>query len=232
MRIDRYLSHALNLSRKEAHKCLKAGLVKVDHRLVKKAAQAVTPEHTVTLNDNPVTLTSSLYLMLHKPPGYVCANSDSENPTVFDLLPKRLTGAHKKLQIAGRLDKDTTGLLLITSDGQWNHRITSPKSGCTKTYRVELAEPICGEVTGKLERGVLLRNETKPTLPCTIKQHSPLQLEISLTEGRYHQIKRLFASAGNKVTKLHRTRAGNIHLPHNLAEGASRLLTRCEVESL
>lgn len=234
MRLDRYLSQATGLSRKDSQRLIKSGSVRVGAAPVKTVNFSIrAQEHQVWLNEQPVTAPTDVYLMLNKPAGYICANRDGHHPTVLDLLDQSapiLTRA--TLQIAGRLDLDTTGLVLITSDGQWNHRITAPNSGCEKTYRFTLAEPISERAVEQLQGGVQLRSETRPTRPCQITMATPIQGDITLSEGKYHQIKRMFAAVGNKVTTLERWRIGAITLDAALAPGETRPLTDQEINSV
>src|SRR5690606_11265792 len=139
----------------------------------------------------------------------VCANSDSEHATVLDLLelPNKST-----LQIDGRLDLDTTGLVLLTDDGQWNHRITSPKSKCTKTYLCHTAEPIPAATIAAFAAGVQLHGESKPTRPAQLELLGDSVARLKVCEGKYHQVKRMFAAVGNRIVRLHRESIGNIVL--------------------
>lgn len=234
MRLDRYIANATGISRTLVHRHIKSGNVLVDGAKPKNVGLQLKPGQTVTLDGQEVTPSQHLYLMLHKPEGTVCANEDEEHPTVIDLLDGAAEATHPTapLQIAGRLDLDTTGLVLLTTDGQWNHRITAPSSDCSKTYVVHLAEPISSFDVTLLEEGISLKSEKKPTLPCSIKTLDGLSLKIELTEGKYHQVKRMFAAIGNRVTKLHRERIGNIVLPDDLEPGAFRPLTEEEIQQL
>ena len=132
----------------------------------------------------------------------------------------------------GRLDLDTTGIVLITDDGQWSHRISSPKHHVAKTYRVWTADAIPASAIEQFAQGVMLRSETNPTLPATLEILGEKEALLTIQEGRYHQVKRMFAAIGNKVDKLHRQQIGNITLPDDLAEGAYRALTAAELEQL
>lgn len=228
MRLDRFLAQATGLSRAQVQRHIKAGDVLVDGGPAQGSqhieAQQVCFMGTLVEQPQPV------YLMLHKPVGYVCANSDGLHPTVLDLLGGRRFHPSEPLQIVGRLDLDTSGLVLLTTDGQWNHRITSPGSRCRKTYHVHLAAPLTEEARQRIEAGLLLRSETKTTLPCQILPITSTEVEIRLQEGKYHQVKRLFAAVGNRVMALHRSRIGDLQL--DLPPGAFRPLTPAEVQAL
>ncbi len=234
MRLDRYIANATGISRALVHRQIKSGKVLVDGVKPKTVGLKLKPEQRVTLGGEVIVPAQHLYLMLHKPEGTVCANSDNEHPTVIDLLDGAEAATHPTapLQVAGRLDMDTTGLVLLTTDGQWNHRITAPSSECTKTYIVHLAEPISSFNVTLLEEGISLKSEKKPTLPCSIQTLDGLSLKIELSEGKYHQVKRMFAAVGNHVVKLHRERIGDIVLPDDLELGDFRLLTAEEVASI
>lgn len=227
MRLDGFIAHATGLSRREAQRYIKEGRVAVNGELTRSAAYRVD-EASVTFDGGPLKLPSPVYLMLYKPAGYLSANTDGQHPTVLDLLP---TGLHpsEPLQIVGRLDLDTTGLLLITTDGAWNHRITAPNNRCTKIYHAHLAEPISAEAIDTLERGLMLRSESKPTLPCHIQKNTDCDVQIRLQEGRYHQVKRMFAAVGNRVVHLHRQQVGGVSLDPALKPGEFRHLTEAEV---
>lgn len=227
MRLDGFIARAANLSRREAQHSIKEGRVTVNGQVVRNPANRID-DAAVTLDGEPLKLPCPVYVMLHKPAGYLCATTDGQHPTVLDLLPSDLHPT-EPLQIVGRLDLDTTGLLLITTDGTWNHRITAPNSHCTKIYRVHLAEPITAEAMEILQRGVMLHSETKPTLPCHIQTIDSREVHIKLQEGRYHQVKRMFAAVGNRVVHLHREQVGELILDPLLAPGEFRHLTEPEI---
>lgn len=233
MRLDRYIGAATGYSRTEAQHLIRSGRVSVDGQPASIGKIQVDTTQTVTLDGAAVSPPGPIYLMLHKPAGYVCSTEDGEHPIVIDplYLDATMRRFAPRLQIVGRLDLDTTGLLLLTDDGQWNHRITSPKSHCTKVYRVQLADPVDESAVYHLEQGILLRGEDTPTLPCEIQQFSAREVEVQLNEGRYHQVKRMFAAIGNKVTGLHRTQVGGIVLDPTLKPGQFRRLTPEEVNS-
>ena len=200
--------------------------MKLSLRKVIKKYQAMK---LLPLMKNPVEAFKTRYLMLHKPTGYVCANSHSEYPVVVDLirLPR-----WQELQIVGRLDLDTTGLVLLTDDGQWNHRITSPRSECTKIYRVATANPIAQETVEFFAAGVQLHGEKALTRPAQLELISSHEARLQIHEGKYHQVKRMFAAAGNLVVGLHRESIGDIQLDPALAPGEYRALTEDEIKSV
>lgn len=228
MRLDKFISHTLSLTRTEVRKALKSGAVQLNTEVEKNPAQQVSQEDRVLLHGEPVVYPQPRYFMLHKPAGYVCATQDSTYPTVIDLIDER--SAHR-LQIAGRLDLDTTGLVLITDDGNWNHRITAPGRQCNKVYRVTLATPLNPETTRLFAEGICLKNEKKPTRPAQLTVIDEHCVRLTIHEGKYHQVKRMFAAAGNRVIALHREQIGTIMLPPDLPAGSYRPLTTQEIAS-
>lgn len=229
MRLDQYLANSTGLSRKEAKKIISTGRVRVGDQPCKSASTQVTETTPVELDGNALSLPGEIYLMMNKPAGVISATTDSNQPTAVDLLPAELA---RQVHIAGRLDKDTTGLLLLTSVGQWSHRITSPRHDCPKTYRVHLAEPLSSCACHELEQGVILKDEDKATLPAKVLIRSDREIELTISEGRYHQVKRMLAAVGNHVEQLHRLRIGAISLDPELAAGQYRKLTDEEVRSV
>lgn len=229
MRLDKYIAHATDLTRSQIHQLVRQGAISVNAETVRKAAQQLQPDDVVRLHGEVITLATHRYLMLNKPVGYVCANHDSEHPTVLDLLDE--SNKHL-LQIAGRLDLDTTGLVLLTDDGQWNHQVTSPRRECNKTYRVTTAEAIDPSTIDLFHAGVLLHGEKKPTQPAQLSLLGSHTALLTIHEGKYHQVKRMFAAAGNRVVELHRESIGDITLDTNLLPGQYRSLTPREIASI
>ena len=230
MRLDKYVSSVTDYSRAEVKRLLKNGSITVNEISTKNAAlQLDTQKDIICLFDEPLSAPAPRYFMLNKPIDTICATEDSMHPTVIDLLHEPNT---QQLHIAGRLDKDTTGLVLITDDGQWSHQITSPNKHCIKTYHVELEEAFTETAKKALEEGVLLHNEKKPTLPATVKIINERCIELSIVEGKYHQVKRMLAAVGNHVKQLHRQQIGTIQLDESLALGEYRVLTTDECEQV
>ena len=231
MRLDRWISNYTHLSRMDVRRALKARQVTVNGVLAKAADQPVTEVDVVLLDGQRISPPALRYFMLHKPMGYVCANSDSQHPVVLDLLDET---NKQELQIAGRLDLDTTGLVLITDDGQWNHRVTAPSRQCQKTYRVTLDAPLDDVAADRLRTGVLLQNEKKPTQPAGlvfVDSSDRQTILLSIHEGKYHQVKRMLAAVGHHVNSLHREQVGEIKLDVTLPLGAYRPLTPFEIAS-
>ncbi|HSC68973.1 MAG TPA: 16S rRNA pseudouridine(516) synthase RsuA [Cellvibrio sp.] len=229
MRLDKFLSHNSDYSRSFIQQAIKAGRVTVNDVIAKKGDQKISGEETVTLEGTRIEPFQNRYLMLHKPLGYVCANSDSDHPVVIDLI--RLPRGHE-LQIVGRLDVDTTGLVLLTDDGQWNHRITSPRHECSKVYHVTTANPISADAAALFATGVLLHGEKAPTRPAQLELISSHAARLTIHEGKYHQVKRMFAATGNLVVTLHRESIGGVQLDSDLAPGEYRELTTEEIKGL
>jgi len=170
-------------------------------------------------------------LMLHKPHGYVCSTSDRP-PLVYDLLPPRFLRRDPVMAPVGRLDAETTGLLLLTDDGPLNHQLTSPKWHLPKCYHVTLAEAVRGDEAERFASGTLmLSGETTPLRPARLEVCTPSEVRLTIHEGRYHQVRRMFAAVGNHVTALHRTGVGPLTLGE-LPRGAWRTLTDDEVTRL
>ncbi|OZN48918.1 16S rRNA pseudouridine(516) synthase RsuA [Gallibacterium anatis] len=228
-RLDKFLSEYTGLSRSQATKALRQNLVKVNQQFVKDGALKVSPEDVVEFDGETLEWVSgNQYFLLYKPEGYVCSHDDGEYPTVYQFFDYPLSS---RLHTGGRLDVDTTGLVLLTDDGQWSHRITSPKYHCEKTYLVTLADPVEDFYLEQCAQGILLKGEKQPTKPAQIEIIDDYNLNLTIVEGKYHQVKRMFAALGNKVIALHRWRIGQIILDPQLEEGQYRALTDAEVQS-
>jgi 16S rRNA pseudouridine516 synthase len=179
----------------------------------------------------PIDPPHGMVLMMHKPAGFTCSHAD-QGRLVYDLLPPRFQKRDPKLSSVGRLDAETTGLLLFTDDGALLHRLISPKSSLEKTYEATLARPLEGHEAALFSAGTLvLRGEDKPCLPARLEVTGTHTARLTLTEGRYHQVRRMFAAAGNHVEALHRSRFGGLELG-DLTAGAWRLLQADERRSL
>lgn len=162
------------------------------------------------------------YLMLHKPAGYECSQKPKSHPSVYSLLPAPLRT--RDVQAVGRLDQDTTGLLLFSDDGQYIHRMTSPKHEVPKVYEVTASEAISAEQVARLIAGVVLDDSPEPVRAVACELVAPLALRLTLKSGKYHQVKRMLAAVGNHVERLHRSRIGQLDMPHDLAPGQWRWL--------
>jgi len=170
------------------------------------------------------------YLLLNKPAGYECSREPQHHLSVFNLLPPQF--AVRGVQCVGRLDQDTTGLLLLSDDGKFVHAFTSPKRKVPKVYVATTRHPLDDAQLDALRRGVLLHGEPKPIAAVAAHARSGHTLELTVLEGKYHQVKRMVAAAGNRVEALHRERIGRLSLPATLAEGAWQWLDEADLESL
>tara|TARA_R110002167_G_scaffold94762_6_gene252718 strand:- start:633 stop:1295 length:663 start_codon:yes stop_codon:yes gene_type:complete len=215
-----------------ATQALRSKRVTVNGSIVKSGSTKITVgTDTVILDNQALVLHSGFrYYMMHKPLGMVCANTDFDHPIIFDLMYDE--PAINKLHTVGRLDLDTTGLLLITDDGKWSHFITSPKHHKPKTYRAWLAEPLIETAEKQFKAGIQLRGEKDLTQPASLERISDTEALVTLNEGKYHQVKRMFAALGNHVEGLHREKIGDVSLDENLGEGEYRELSPAEVSSL
>ncbi len=231
MRLDKYLSHSTGLPRAQSRREINQGKVIVDGQKIKSASFSVDETNDIIFQKQHLTLPGKTYLMIHKPKNVVCANSDSEHPTIIDLIE---LPPNKKVSVAGRLDIDTTGLVLASDDGQWIHKIISPNRDCKKTYRVTVSEELTADTIEKFTAGILLNGEDKPTKPAEliIDPTDNKSALVTISEGRYHQVKRMFAACENRVIELHRQQIGEILLDNDLKEGEYRPLTNEEINSI
>jgi len=229
MRLDKYLAKATGLSRKEVKRLLHADEVRVNGEPERDPARHILDGDSVELDGLEMDKPEPRYLMLNKPEGVVCANDDPTHPTVLSLveLPRA-----EEMHIAGRLDIDATGLVLLTDDGKWSHRATSPRHKTDKVYHVTTADPIPADAVERFARGIKLNNEPFPTKPAQLTLLGAAEARVVLHEGRYHQVKRMFAALGNRVTGLHRESIGAIALDENLFPGEYRALTDDEINSI
>ncbi|MBU2892094.1 pseudouridine synthase [Colwellia sp. D2M02] len=233
MRLDKFICKSTELTRTEAKKLLKSGEVRVNGEIAKNAAMQVHENNTITIDGNILTARSSRYIMLHKVADTICSNVDEIYPSVLHYVE---VDKAFDLHIAGRLDADTTGLVLLTDDGRWSHNVISPKKDCPKTYRVWLRNPISEEkypeLVAHFTQGIQLQGEanlTKPAILQLVNENETAQeVLLTITEGKYHQVKRMFAAVGNRVVGLHREQISSLTLG-DLAPGEWRYLTAEEV---
>jgi len=185
----------------------------------------------ILIDDQPMDSPEGMVLMLNKSVGYTCSTKDLP-PLVYELLPPRFRLRRPILSSVGRLDRDTSGLLLMTDDGPLLHRITSPKSNLPKVYEAVIAEPLRGDEAAQFASGsLMLESETEPLAAATLEVIEPLRVRITTIEGRYHQVRRMFAAVGNHVRSLHRVSIGGLDLG-DLASGQWRLLGESDMEKL
>lgn len=227
MRLDKFLAHHLGISRTIVNKELKAKKVTVDGEIIKSGAYQLSPEQLVEYDGYEIIpITQNRYFMLNKPQGYVCSTDDPDHPTILYFIDEPMS---EKLHAAGRLDLDTTGLVLLTDDGQWSHRITSPKHHCEKVYQVTVEHPLTDNLIKIFHNGIQLKSEKTLTKLAKLTIIDEFHAELIISEGRYHQVKRMFAAVNNHVIALHRKQIGNIIL--DVPEGEYRPLTQDEIES-
>ncbi|MGG1398619.1 pseudouridine synthase [Bacillus salipaludis] len=233
MRIDKMLANLGYGSRKEVKQLLKSGAVKVNDVVVKDAKQHVEPnQETVTLNGEVIEYKEFIYLMMNKPQGVLSATEDNSCETVIDLL--ELEDQVYEPFPVGRLDKDTVGLLLITNDGQLAHRLLAPKKHVPKTYFAVIDQEVTEEDVRAFGNGVTLDDgyKTKPGELKILKSGLRSDIELTITEGKFHQVKRMFEAVGKKVVYLQRISMGPLALDETLELGEYRELTEEEVELL
>lgn len=228
-RIDKIIGNQTEYSRKDVKKLVLQKRVRVNGELIIKSDIKINPEtDSISIDGKDINVTENVYLILNKPQGYISATEDRSQKTVLDLIDEKYS--HRELFPAGRLDKDTTGMMIITDDGQFAHNILAPKKHISKTYEVEIDIPVTEEMKLGFEKGVNLNDGVCKTAKLEITGENTAV--VVLTEGRYHQIKRMFGCFGAKVTKLHRIAMGFLELPKDLKEGESRELSKQELELL
>ncbi len=228
-RLDRFISSRIGINRRDIKSLLAQGRIIVDGRVARDAQQGIGEFTRVTVDDQILQAINPIYIMLNKPIGVVSATKDTQHKTVIDLLshPNR-----QKLHIVGRLDFNSTGLLLLTNDGRWSRLLTTPQQKVCKRYRVTLEKPISQDTIKAFSQGIYFEFENITTQAATLDILSDRLAEVSLSEGRYHQIKRMFGRFQNPVLKLHRIAIGNLALPSSLRPGESRELTQDEVKNI
>ena len=241
LRLDRLLANMGYGSRKDIQALVKARRIILDGIAVAEADMhvPVSPglSRRMRIAGTPLDPPPGFVLVLHKPLGVTCSHKEA-GPLVYDLLPPRWRLRKPAISTIGRLDKETSGLLLLTDDGALLHRVIAPKSEVTKRYRVTLARALRGDEATILALGTLmLDSEDKPLLPVALEVVAGAPgphpvVNVTLTEGRYHQVRRMFAALGNHVTALHRDRAGGLDLPADLAPGHYRILCPQEAAAI
>ena len=236
VRLDRLLANLGYGSRREVHALVRDRSIVLDGQPVVDAGAKVSltadlPDR-LTVRGAPLDPPAPLVLMMHKPEGVVCSHREPGR-SIYELLPPRWRSRTPALSSIGRLDRDTTGLLLITDDGPFLHRVISPRSHAPKRYIATLRDPLRGDEAGLFASGeLMLDGETHPLAPARLEVLEPRLARLVITEGRYHQVRRMFSAAGNQVLQLHRDRIGGLDLPPDLAPGAWRRMSREECESV
>lgn len=232
-RLDKILSSALKISRADVKKLMKKQSITVNGALVKSGEMKIDPDtDEIRLNGRDVVYQKNIYLMMNKPEGVISASNDRSQETVVDLVPEEYR--RDGLFPAGRLDADTTGFVLITDDGGFAHRILSPKNHVEKTYHARLAQRLSDGDIERFLSGIELKDGTlclEARLRVIEDGETPL-VEVVIHEGKYHQVKRMFAALGNRVVQLRRIKIGGLSLDGTLAEGECREITREEIRLL
>lgn len=231
MELYRYLQQQGFGGRKACRELIEAGLVSIDGDIVTRWREAFDPEQSrLEVDGEPwQPLPDPLYLLLHKPADYETSHQPQHHASVYSLLPWQLNNLG--VSAVGRLDVDTTGLLLFSTDGQFVHSLTSPRKLIPKTYRVTTRHPVSADLLAALREGVLLHDETETLAATMVAQVDEYVLDMAITQGKYHQVKRMVAAAGNRVEQLHRLAMGELTLGE-LPQGEWRLLTSEELALL
>jgi 16S rRNA pseudouridine516 synthase len=229
-RLDAFLSHQGFGSRSEVRSIIQRGRVRVDGRTCRDYATHIDGRPVLVDNQPVVPRAESATLIVHKPLGLACSNDEREAPLLSSLYPADL--AHLPLEPAGRLDRETTGLLIVSSEGQLIHRLTSPKRRCEKRYRVWYTGQLSSHAAERCARGIELEGDDQPTLPARLELGAAGEATLHLIEGRYHQVRRMIAALGGSVVKLHRDRIGGLDLPADLPAGGVRPITDAELALL
>ncbi|MDO9411475.1 MAG: pseudouridine synthase [Pseudolabrys sp.] len=236
LRLDRLLSNLGYGTRREVQQLIWAGLVTLDGDVIDDSDQRVYVKPDLAtrmiVDGEPLDPAPGFALMMNKPLGVTCSHKEL-GPLVYGLLPERWRRREPAISTVGRLDKDTSGLLLMTDDGALLHKIISPRSNVSKRYDVTLDRPLRGDEVKLFAAGTLmLEGEDKPLLPAQVEIATDRRVFITITEGRYHQVRRMFAAIGNHVNALHRDRVGGLALPDDLKAGEYRLLTEADLEKV
>lgn len=231
MKLVRLISNLGYGSRREVEQWIRSGAV-TDSEGTVLGESKLLPHDRILFRGEPLDPPFPLTILLNKPDGFTCS-ADDPGAVVYDLLPGRFADRKPGLNPVGRLDKDTTGLLLLTDDGKLLHKIIHPKSGCKKVYRATLDRPFQGDEAEIFASGTMvLLSDTKPLLPALLEPIGACEALVTLHEGRYHQVRRMFAAVGNHVTGLQRISIGGLRLPEDLTEGEWRIATQDEVASV
>ena len=226
MRLDRFLTRLGTHPCKEVARLLADGRVMVDGTIELSGLRRINRFTRVEFDGTVLQDTPAVYLMLHKPAGYLSATIDPQHPTVMELIDHPL---RDELHLAGRLDRASTGLLLLTNDGRWSRQVTEPVEEISKVYRVTTREVISPETAAIFAAGIYFAYEDLTTRPAVLEILSPQEALLTIHEGRYHQVKRMFHAVGNQVLSLHRERIGPLRLDETLPSGTFRHLSAEEV---
>ncbi len=226
MRLDKFICKSTELTKSDAVHRIHAGEVLVNGHAVTVEATQVHENNEVLLNGVKLKARSFRYIVMHKPAGTICSNIDEAYPSLFNYLN---VDNLSELHIAGRLDADTTGMVLITDDGRWSFNIITPTKECKKVYRVALSQAIAEGMAERFKGGIKLQGEQQLTRPATLEVVDSKEVILTITEGKFHQVKRMFSAVGNRVISLHREAIGDVKL--DVEVGQWRYLTDSEVQS-
>ncbi|WP_299495663.1 pseudouridine synthase [uncultured Shewanella sp.] len=226
MRLDKFVCKSTLLSRGQARAVIAAGEVSVNTEAVRDESKQVHENNHIVFNGQVLVPRPFRYLLFHKPSNTLSSNVDGDHPSIFNHIA---IDNPEELHIVGRLDADTTGLVLITDDGRWSFDIIRPQKQCAKIYRVSLRDPIKTDVIECFLQGIQLQGESSLTLSASVAVVNDKEVLLTLTEGRYHQVKRMFAAVGNRVQALHREQIGTVCL--DVPVGEWRYLTFDEIVS-
>lgn len=229
MRLDRFISAQFNINRRDVKLMLAQNRIWVDNLAANDVRQLVDEFSHIRVDDQVIQAKTPRYLMLHKPVGVVSATKDEQHPTILDLIPP---DEREGLHMVGRLDRYTSGLMLLTNDGRWSTLLASPESKVPKTYHVTLGNPLSADYIDAFEEGMYFAYENITTRPAQLQILSDYEALVTLHEGKYHQIKRMFGRFRNPVVKLHRQSVGNLSLDPQLTPGQSRTLSKEEVQNI
>lgn len=241
-RLDRFISAHSDLNRRDVRLAIAKQRILIDGQVAKDINQPIGPFTHITLDAKTLQSRTPVYIMMNKPKGVVSATIDNKHKTVLDVLagqpissaPESLAATtytieYGDLHISGRLDLNSSGLLLLTNDGHWSQRLSSPKKNIAKRYQVTVEKPLSETYIEAFAKGMYFSYEGIMTRPATLKIITPTTAEVSIVEGRYHQIKRMFGHFRNKVLSLHRLAVGDLLLDDSLSSGESRFLSPTEI---
>lgn len=236
VRLDKLLANMGYGTRKEIDALVRSRRILLDKKPLKSGSDKIKPsqdlQNRLTIDETPVDPLPGFAILLHKPVGVTCSRKDT-GTLLSELFPARWDKRDPLLSPIGRLDKDTSGLLLLTDDGQLNHRVSSPKTQTPKRYHVILDRDLAGDEVDIFAAGTLmLESEHKPLLPAELEVINSKEAILTLHEGRYHQVRRMFAAQGNHVNALHRLSIGGLHLPKNLGAGQWRFMSTQDINAI
>ncbi|UUM19406.1 pseudouridine synthase [Mycoplasma sp. 1018B] len=226
--LEKVITNYTEYSKKQAKELIKNKVVKVDNKILTQNVDFILGTNKLKINDIKYITDEFIYIALNKPKGYICTHDQGEGKLVYDLLPKNLQNI-SNLNTFGRLDKDTTGLLIISNDGKLNHKLTSPNKLCTKWYNAILDKDISSAELYKFQEGIILADGTickSATAIYSSSKNKKNEVLVELAEGKYHQVRRMFASLGYKVLELNRERFANYFLDKKLSLGECKLITK------